>query len=89
MFDWDEGNLDHITQHGISPGEAEETLLDARRLPAPAHRVDGERRRAALGSTFAGRLLFVVFVRRGGVIRVVTARDASVRERHRYRGRGQ
>ena len=55
---------------------------------APAHQVGGERRRAALGTTLAGRLLFVVFVRRDTVIRVVTARDASVRERHRYRRRG-
>ncbi|MBI2939718.1 MAG: hypothetical protein HYY04_04705 [Chloroflexi bacterium] len=27
MFDWDEGNVDHIAEHGISPEEAEEALL--------------------------------------------------------------
>jgi uncharacterized protein len=86
-FDWDDANVDHIAEHGISPEEAQDALLDPYRLPAPAHRVRGEQRRAVLGATVAGRLLFVVFTRRGVSIRVITARDATDRERRRYRSR--
>lgn len=89
MFDWDEGNLDHIAEHGIDAEETEEALLDPRRVPAPAYRVLHERRRAALGSTSAGRLLFVVFTHRPERIRIITARDATARERRRYRQRGK
>jgi uncharacterized DUF497 family protein len=88
MFDWDEANLGHIAAHGISAEEVEGALLDPRRIPAPAYQVEGERRRAMLGATEAGRLLFVVFTSRGELIRVVTVRDASNRERRRYGRRG-
>lgn len=65
--------------------EAEEAVLDPRRRPATAYPVAGERRRAILGMTVAGRLLFVVATQRTGQIRVITARDATSRERQRYR----
>lgn len=84
MFDWNEGNLDHIAMHGISAEEAEEALHDPWRLPAPVYQVEGEVRRGALGATTVGRLLFVVFTRRGDLIRVITARNATERERRRY-----
>jgi uncharacterized DUF497 family protein len=89
MFDWDESNLDHLAEHGITGEEAEQALLDPWRLSAPVYQVTGERRRGALGATAAGRLLFVVFTHRDGLIRVVTARDASARDRRRYRSRGE
>ena len=88
-FDWDDANIDHIAAHHISPEEAEEALRDPYRIPAPAYRVAGERRRGVLGSTEDGRLLFVVTVRRGAAVRVVTARDATASERRRYRERGK
>jgi uncharacterized DUF497 family protein len=84
VFEWDDGNLDHIAEHGISAEEAEEAVEDPRRTLAPAYGVAGERRRAVLGATVAGRLLFVVYTHRGGRIRVITARDATPRERRRY-----
>lgn len=89
-FDWDDANIDHIAEHNIDFEEAEEALLDPRRIPAPAYRgADGERRRGALGMTVEGRLLFVAFTRRGSLVRVVTARDAAVREKRRYESRGK
>jgi hypothetical protein len=30
MFDWDEGNISHIAEHGVSPDEAEEVVLNIR-----------------------------------------------------------
>ena len=86
-FDWDDENTAHISRHGVEPWEAEEALLDPGRIRTPAHRVGRETRRAALGATEAGRVLFVVYTRRRGKVRVVTARDAEDREKRRYRRR--
>jgi len=86
-FDWDEHNArKNWEKHRVSPAECEEVLL---RTPLvvqddPLHsRV--ERRFYALGETSAGRLLFVVFTLRGDLIRVISARDMSRKEREVYR----
>ncbi len=44
-----------------------------------------ERRSGFIGATEAGRILYVAYTKRGGVIRVVTARDANSREKRSYR----
>jgi uncharacterized DUF497 family protein len=85
LFDWDDANIDHIARHHVRPEEAEEALTDQRRLGAPAYNVDDERRRAILGATADGRLLFVVFTIRRGLLRVVAARDATRAQRRRYK----
>lgn len=85
MFEWDGANVDHITAHGVSPDEAEEAILDPRHVPMAAYAVPGERRQAVVGMTEDLRLIFVVFTRRGPAIRVITARDASPKQRRRYR----
>jgi len=84
-FEWDEVNLEHIARHGVSATEVEEAATDPRRLGAPAYNLKGETRWALLGATVAGRILFVVFTKRQRRIRVVTARDATPREKRRYR----
>lgn len=89
MFEWDEYNEEHIDRHGVSIDEAEEAVFDPRRLGAPAHDVQGEKRWAFLGATLDGRILVIVFTRHDDVVRVVTARDATDRERRRYRERGK
>ena len=89
MFEWDEHNSAHIEVHGLSPEEVEEALLDPRRLGTPAYDVAGEERRGLIGTTSDGRIIFVVVTRRGGLVRVVTARDADEREKRRYRRRGK
>lgn len=86
-FEWDDANVGHIARHGVTPAEAEEALLDPRRLGMQAYQVKGEPRWAALGGTEAGRVLFVVYTKRGPNIRVITARDAERDERRRYRRR--
>lgn len=89
MFDWDNGNVDHVRVHGIEPEEAEEALLDPRALGVGAYTARGERRQGALGSTESGRVLVVIFTERRGRPRVITARDASVTEKRRYHRRGK
>lgn len=86
-FDWNDDNVEHIARHGVEPWEAEEAILDPDRVGAPARNVLGERRFAVVGSTESGRILLVVFTRRGGRIRVITVRDADDGERRRYRRR--
>ena len=46
-----------------------------------------EKRSAVVGAAGGGRLLFVVFVRRGELIRVISARDAVESEKRAYRRR--
>ncbi len=31
MYEWDDGNLDHIAEHGVESAEAQEALEDRRR----------------------------------------------------------
>jgi uncharacterized DUF497 family protein len=81
MFDWDDGNLDHIAEHGVQDWEVEEAYEDRGRWPIPAY----GGRSAFVGRTEDGRLLVVIYESRGGQLRVVTARDASAREQRNYR----
>jgi uncharacterized DUF497 family protein len=85
VFEWDEGNADHIAEHGVSTAEVEEALLDRHRIFDQAHQLPDEQHWAVIGATEASRVLFVVFTRRGRLVRVVMARDAVTRERRRYR----
>jgi uncharacterized DUF497 family protein len=81
MFEWDEGNLDHIAGHGVRYWEAEEALLDRRRIRIDAH----SGRRGIVGRTEDGRLLAIYYEQTGNLTRVVTARDANATEERSYR----
>ena len=81
-FEWDEDNVEHIARHGVDPSEAEE-VLRGRRVEQGAR----GGLRMAWGASAVGRHLLVVFANRKGVIRVVTARDMSAREKMRFRRR--
>jgi uncharacterized protein len=85
VFEWDDGNLDHIDVHRVSADEVEEALLDPNRRRTASYNTDREKRRAFIGATEAGRILFVVYTRRSSRVRAVTARDATDDERRRYR----
>ena len=84
-FDWDENNINHIARHNVTPEEVQSAFYDSRRIGVSPRKVSQERRWAMLGSTQYGRILFVVFTRREGLIRVVTARDATDKEKRTYR----
>lgn len=86
-FDWNEANIGHVTRHGVEPWEAEEGVLDPERVGASTRKTLVERRFAVVGATESGRVLFVVFTRRGERVRVITARDADDGEKRRYRRR--
>lgn len=89
-FDWDEGNSEkNWIKHRVSRGEAEEVFFNQPLLVADdeAHSLN-ESRYYALGRTNAHRLLFVVFTIRGSLIRVISARNMTRREREVYDANG-
>jgi uncharacterized DUF497 family protein len=85
-FEWDAGNIDkNWERHQVSAAECEQAFFQRPVLIAsdPEHS-QTEPRFAALGHTAAGRLLSIVFTTRGTLIRVISARPMSRRERRLY-----
>ncbi len=79
-FDWDEGNRDkNLRLHGVTDNEAEQIFYDSPKVHRKSNRL------LAYGRTYAGRYLFVVFVLRHGLIRVIRAREMTAKERRFYR----
>jgi len=85
-FEWDDGNSEKSwRRHGVIQTEAEQVFLNRPLVVAddPGHS-GGEVRHFALGCTNLGRLLVVVFTLRGSLLRVISARAMSRRERRIY-----
>lgn len=76
LFEWDEGNIQHLAQHAIAPAEAEEVLTNEHVIH-DHHVVDGEDRWRALGNTNALRILVIVFSIRLEKVRPITGWGAS------------
>jgi uncharacterized DUF497 family protein len=80
-FEWDENNEKKLLdRHGVTAAEAEQCFGNA-----------NSRRRVGkvyvmLGITDSGRMLFLVYEqKRGGIVRVFSARDMTDSERRTYR----
>ncbi|BAQ61920.1 hypothetical protein GM3708_2326 [Geminocystis sp. NIES-3708] len=84
-FDWDQANIEHIARHNIIPEEVEEALSDRQKIGISTYQGENEQRWAAIAKSGNGRILFIVFTRRNGLIRIVTARDTTDKEKRRYR----
>jgi uncharacterized DUF497 family protein len=85
-FQWDRGNLDkNLVKHKVENWECEQIFFNAPLLVLedPNHS-RSERRWAAFGRTDAGRLLVVIFTKRGDLLRVISARDMNKKERDFY-----
>ncbi len=87
-FDWDDCNAQKSTdKHDVSQKEAEEIFLDPRLLVfVDEKHSEDETRYHAYGRTTAGRLLQASFTTRQNatLVRVISARPMSRRERSRY-----
>jgi uncharacterized protein len=80
QFEWNKGNADHIARHHVNPEETEEVFIGKTKLFRSKNK-----RYVCLGKTLSGRYLFVVFMRKlRGLIRVITARDMTHKERRLY-----
>jgi uncharacterized DUF497 family protein len=86
-FQWDEGNADkNWKRHGVSRGEAEQVFFNLPRLllADKKHSTHFEERYLALGQSNEGRRLSVVFTIRENLVRVISARDMSRKDRRVY-----
>jgi uncharacterized DUF497 family protein len=86
-FQWDAGNATKSwIKHAVSQSECEQLFFNAPLVLAADPEHSGrEARFFALGQTDAGTLLLVVFTLRDALIRVISARPMSRREREVYR----
>ena len=90
-FQWDEGNSEKTwVRHEVSQAECEQMFLNR---PIVVTFDEGhsklERRFVALGRADSGRQLTVVFTVRGSLLRVISGRPMSWRERGIYAKRTQ
>ncbi len=85
-FEWDEGNVPKIwDKHQVSTTECEQVFFN---LPLFAgldkKHSRAEKRYYLLGQTDTGRRLFIVATVRGDLLRVISARTMSRKERKAY-----
>lgn len=76
---------ENATKHGVEFPEAMTVFGDPLEvvIPDPDHSV-GERRFLSIGQSSAGRLLVVSYTERDAHIRLISAREATARERRNY-----
>ena len=82
-FEWDEAKAEaNERKHGVSFAEAVTVLADPLSLTGydPDHSED-EDRYITIGRSVAGRLLLLSHTDRDGKVRIISARQASRRER--------
>ncbi len=86
-FDWSGGNAEkNRERHRVEPQEAEQVFFNLPLLIGPDREHSRrEKRFYALGRTDKGRELFIAFTMRSRLLRVVSARDMSRKERRAYR----
>lgn len=85
-FEWDAGNVGkNWRKHQVSTAECEQVFFNQPLIAAAdVSHSEVEPRFFLLGQTDSGRLLLVVFTLRGTLIRVISARDMSRKERKVY-----
>ena len=82
-FRWNQWNVEHIAQHGVSPEQAEEVVRGATR-PYPLYAKDDKW--LVWGRTLGGDLLQVVFIiDEDDSVFVIHARPLTKNEKKRYR----
>lgn len=84
-FEWDAAKAAaNRRKHGIGFEEATEAFFDPFLRVVDAGGEGEEAREGLFGLTEAWQLLYVVFVERAGVFRIISARRATRRERQLY-----
>ena len=86
-FQWDDGNdTKNWKKHSVTTAECEEVFfIEPLVVQIDVAHSQREARYAALGQTAAGRPVFLIFTLRETLIRVISARPMSRREREVYR----
>jgi hypothetical protein len=84
LFDWDSANIGHITEHDVTPEEAEEVVLGDPLEMGFEKTAAGQDRWSYIGETSQVRVLQVVITLRDERIRVVTAFEPTKRDKLVY-----
>jgi uncharacterized DUF497 family protein len=83
-FEWDDNKRSvNAAKHGIDFADAVAVFEDPQQVTFRSSRRSDEERFLSIG-TMQGRLIAVVFTRRGDTIRIISARHARKTERMRY-----
>lgn len=85
-YEWDDNKaVANLAKHGVSFEEAKTVFSDALYVDFydPDHSYN-EHRFILLGESIQGRLLFVSYMERDNVIRIISAREATQSERKAY-----
>lgn len=90
-FEWDEEKAEQtLRKHGVSFREALTVFSDTLSLTVDDElHSEGEARYVTLGFSSYGRLLVVVHTERESVVRIISCRPATSRERRRYEETGR
>ncbi len=86
LFEWDPKKAkSNLAKHGVAFDEAGTAFKDARSITIadPLHSKD-EERAVLIGRSYRSRVLVVVHTERGDRIRIISARQASRKEKVRY-----
>ena len=84
--EWDPRKADaNYRNHGVRFSEAATVLSDELAVTVEDTRV-GEQRFVTIGESAEGRLLVVVYTWRGERVRLISARQATPKERRSYEG---
>jgi uncharacterized DUF497 family protein len=85
-FEWNQRKAAaNLKRHGVDFADAATIFEDDRALTIEDDRHD-EDRFITLGTDALGQLLVVVYTFRGDRIRIISARNATARERRQYEG---
>lgn len=85
-FEWDTKKAEaNRSKHGVAFDEAQTVFDDPLYVDFydPDHS-DDEDRYIIIGESESGRLLFVSYVERGELIRIISAREVTLKEREAY-----
>ena len=85
-FQWDKHNIQkNWEKHKVTPVESEQAFFNRPlKIIKDIHHSQEEERFYALGKTDEGRRLFISFTLRKKLIRVISSRDMSQKEREIY-----
>jgi uncharacterized DUF497 family protein len=89
IFEWDEEKAaSNLEKHGISFQEASTIFMDSlsSTISDPLHSF-GEQRFVTIGESTEREILVVVHTQRDSKIRIISAREATRRERQHYESR--
>ncbi len=84
-FEWDPGKAaQNLAKHGVPFDYAAQVFLDPQRLHTEDLRFAYREQRWLTLGKISGRLFAVAYTVRGGVVRLISARKANLREQRRY-----